>query len=536
MALSQEEALARFRQLEQQAQASFERGDFEKAAENLRNAVCFAPANARAYHGLGLAEAAAGHFDRAYEALQQANRLAPREFAILLSRAQVETSLGRFAQAHRTLVEAAQIEPENTLAGLLEVQILLAEHQTSGALAKAGELSRKFSTRTEVHARLGALLFQANLPKQAEHELELAQKLQPDNPQYLSDLVQVSVSGGDLSRAKSRLQQIAARGLPQSGQIHAQLGEQLFQQKQFDLALAELLRFKQSGLEQPESLFLLARVENAVGAYEDAVQDAARVENDAGLPERLRAAAATVAGLACKSIKQDDDAVRHLKLAIQLAPADLGTTIESAYLALAETYTEEQNPVEARKVLEQGTKALPDSTKIAVALGRNLAETGGNTAAIALLKELIRNAPGEAEAYRWLAQAYTSSGEVRLATEALEQLAQRQPEYPMADVMIAQSLLKEEPVDYTKALNRLERAEKSSPADPDIYYLRGKIYSSMGRYRDAVTALQRAIELGPAIPNSYYVLGLAYQKLGQTALAKEQFERMAHVRGGTPAP
>ena len=100
----------------------------------------------------------------------------------------------------------------------------------------------------------------------------------------------------------------------------------------------------------------------------------------------------------------------------------------------------------------------------------------------------------------------------------------------MIDVMIAQALLKQDAPDYQRALDRLARAEKLSPSDPDVYFLRGKICLALGGYQDAVQALRRAIALAPMADLSYYQLGLAYQRLGQTALAREQFDRMTYLR------
>ena len=84
-------------------------GDYARAAESFRQALCLAPDSADVYHGLGLAEAAAGHFDRAGKALAQADRLSPHNFTILLVRAQVETSAGNFELASRMLKEAERL-------------------------------------------------------------------------------------------------------------------------------------------------------------------------------------------------------------------------------------------------------------------------------------------------------------------------------------------------------------------------------------------------------------------------------------------
>jgi Flp pilus assembly protein TadD len=82
----------------------------------------------------------------------------------------------------------------------------------------------------------------------------------------------------------------------------------------------------------------------------------------------------------------------------------------------------------------------------------------------------------------------------------------------------------------------LAQAEKSTPKDPDIFYLRGKAYAATGRYEEAVSAFRRAIELRPMDPGPYYQLGLAYGKLGQKDLAREVLGRMEHLKQAPAAP
>jgi predicted Zn-dependent protease len=127
-------------------------------------------------------------------------------------------------------------------------------------------------------------------------------------------------------------------------------------------------------------------------------------------------------------------------------------------------------------------------------------------------------------------------GEARQATATLRMLAQRKPDYPMLHIAIAQSMLAAEPADYLGALEELAQAEKASPTDYDVYYLRGKVYLDMGKPPEAITALRRAIELRPAEAAAYYQLGLAYRKSGQQALAKEQFDRVEYLKSQPARP
>jgi tetratricopeptide (TPR) repeat protein len=427
--LTAAQAQERVRELQARAAGFFEQRKFEKAAAELRAAVCVVPSSAKAHHALGLAEAAAGHPDRALSALEQASRLAPEDYAIRLARSQVQASLGDFDSMRQSLLEAAQYERRDTRA--------------AGA--------------------------------------------------------------------------------------HAQLGLQLLQQKQTELALAELLRSRRSGGTDPETLAQLARLENTLGAYADAARDGTQLEAEAALAPGLRAIGAAVAGLAYKNLEQPDQAIPHLKAAIEIGKQGGAAILETACLALAEIFQDKQDSAEARRILARGREALPDSPRLALALARKLVEAG-DPAAPPLLKQLVTQS-GDGEAYKWLAQAYTALGEFGLAAYTLEELARRHPDYPMVDVMISQALLKQDAPDYTRALDHLVRAEKLSPSGPDVYFLRGKIYLSLGRYQDAVETLRRAIALAPMSELSYYQLGLAYQRLGQTALAREQFDRMTYLRG-----
>ena len=77
-------------------------------------------------------------------------------------------------------------------------------------------------------------------------------------------------------------------------------------------------------------------------------------------------------------------------------------------------------------------------------------------------------------------------GEAGRATETLRQLARRKENNPMLAVVIARSLLDEEKIDYALVLRELAAADKTSPDDYDVHYLRGKVFLATGEYPDAV--------------------------------------------------
>ena len=430
-------------------------------------------------------------------ALSQQEALA--RFHALDKKAQVEFRRGAFAQAAEDFRQGACVAPEN-----------LRSYYELFGVAIGAAAAGNFD--------------------QARQALEEADAQRPNYPLPLAMLVKINLSAGETDRVKESLRAATLR-FPLDGKLHAEFVKDLLHQELPDLALAEALRFEQSGDQDPESTITLAVVENNAGAFGDAVRHALSIEAKSELQDEVRASGAAVAGLAYENLGQLAEAAEHLKRATEFAP-----TREESYLALARVYEKQQNAKAAVEILQQGRKQIPNSPKLLLALGSSLVSAAQFPAAVKVLAELVQNFPGEADAYLKLAQAYREMGEARQATSTLRMLAQRKPDYPMLHIAIAQSMLAEDSPDQPAVLEELAQAEKASPADYDVYYLRGKVYLEMDKPREAIAALRHANALRPAEPGAYYQLGLAYRKSGQQALAKEQFDRVEYLKSQPSRP
>jgi tetratricopeptide (TPR) repeat protein len=365
----------------------------------------------------------------------------------------------------------------------------------------------------------------------ARKALETASGILPDSAMPLAMLVRVDVAMKDAEAVKAVLRR-AAQSFPKDSELHAGLARFLAEKQLLDLALAESLRVEQNGSSAPEALVALAVVENSVGAFEDAIRHASGVETQAGVPDAVRASAAGVAGLSYESIGRRDEAIEHLKRSIELAPSQ-----DNSYLALAFLYEKAQKFQDAVEVLQQGRRKAPGSPSFLLPLGNNLIWAEQYEAGIGVLNELIQTAPGTPEAYIRLAEAYRDTGRAELEVETLRRLSRLRPDYPMIHVLTARAMMAVEPADYPAVLHELAQAEKVTPNDADIFYLRGKVHAAMNLYQNAVADLQRAIELRPMDPAAYYQLGLVYGKLGRADLARPAMDRMQHLKekNATPA-
>ena len=359
----------------------------------------------------------------------------------------------------------------------------------------------------------------------ARQFLQEADRLRPDYPLPLAMLVKVSLTAGDIANLKISLW-AAARRFPRDGRLHAEMAQDLLHQKQYDLALAEALRAEETGAAGARVGLNLAVLESQVGAFGDAARVAAAIEAQSGLSDKERASAAGIAGLSLENLGQVQEAIRHFELAIRFDPNQ-----EQPYLALARIDTEQQDNHAAVETLTRARKIIGDSPNVLLALGSALVSTEQYQAASLLLAGVVQRFPDQLEAYPKLAEAYRNMGEPGRATETLRQLARRKEDDPTLHIVIARSLLDEEKVDYSLVLQELAAADRASPDDYDVYYLRGKVFLATGRYSQAVASLRHAVELRPTEPGAYYQLGLAYRKLGQPDLAKEQFERLEYLKG-----
>ncbi len=356
----------------------------------------------------------------------------------------------------------------------------------------------------------------------ARESFRTADRLQPTTGMPLVMQVRVNFSLKDMDTLKSNLREAADR-FPRDTQLHTTLARFLAEQNLFVLALAEAIR-SQQGSNDWNANVQLAVLENTVGAYEDAIQNALAVEQNHDVPEQARGAAAGIAGLSYESLHETEPAVRYLQEAIQLDP-----TQDNSYLALADLFEQAQKYADAVNILKQAQANVSDSASILLPLGADLIRAEHYKEGIDVLRALLRKDPGTVEAYISLADAARKMGDPSQEVAALRELLRYKPDYPMIHVLIARAMLNGDPVDYPKVLDELTLAERSSPGDPDVFFLRGKVYVTLGRYNDALAALQKSIELRPTEPSPYYQLGKVYQKLGKPEMAREQFDKVRYL-------
>src|SRR5438094_206020 len=313
------------------------------------------------------------------------------------------------------------LNPQETLAKFQELDRKAQSAFDGGRFVEAAQLYRQAACLVRTSARAlyglgGSEAAASNFPA-ARDAFEKAAALLPGTSPPRAMRVRVNTAMHDLTKVKETLRAAAGR-FPRDAELHSGLARFLAENQLLDLALAESLRAEATGAIDNASAVALAVLENTVGAYHDAIGHAIAVENQTGLDGQVRASAAGVAGLSYASLGQKAEAERYLKMAIDLAPAQ-----DNSYLALAYFYEKGQRFNDASAILKQGRERSSNPDNFTLPLGNNLVWGEQFQAGVEVLRELVAEKPGAAEAYIRLAEAYRKMGQPELETQTLGKLA-----------------------------------------------------------------------------------------------------------------
>ena len=503
-------------------------GAVREASEELEAAYNLAPRNLTFAVALAEARIALGNPAAAMALIRALRSASDRlseigeEWRVHLHRlaAQAQKRTGEYRGAIEDANMLLELEPGNPENWLLLGSIHLQQGEDSEAAAALEQALKLAPDSAELHGSVVRLYHRHQQYVAGRNFLEGIIAASP-NPRFWVDLVELELLAEDDERVRTNLRR-AAKAFPGHGRLHAQLGHLLHVRGKPDLALAEFLRAQQTGLRDAEASLTLARLQGARGAFPDSIESALPVEEEPALPPQIRAAAAAIIGSAYMGAGNEEEAIRHLQMAVEFAP-----DFEGNYRSLAQVYGTIERYKDSVAVLMRARTRGFGSPGLLSSLGSYHLRAGDHRAAIEVLAEVASLFPEQIDAYMPLARAYQLDGQPALAVETLRSLERRESGYPMLHVMLARALL--EDGSQREALEALKRAEEASGSDdPDVYTLRAQIHTSLGQFQEAVQALNRALRIRPDLPGLFYQLGLAHRRLGNEALAREYMAKNAH--------
>jgi Flp pilus assembly protein TadD len=235
-----------------------------------------------------------------------------------------------------------------------------------------------------------------------------------------------------------------------------------------------------------------------------------------------------------------NSALRALAAAVQLQPGS-----EQFQFDLAQFLLRTQDFQNARSVLEEAHRRLPNSAQIELALGVADYCCVRYDDAIRAFLRTMELAPDVPQPYVFLSNIIVH------ASAHLPEIAQRcgvaertDPSNSAALVLHAKVLIAEHDnagsgegrTDLNTAARLLEKAIALDTKSADAYFNLGCLMTDQGNFVRAAELLERSVQLNPKDPSTRYRLGILYSRLGNNARANEEFAAQAALKQQQPHP
>ena len=222
------------------------------------------------------------------------------------------------------------------------------------------------------------------------------------------------------------------------------------------------------------------------------------------------------------------DAYVVLARDIQDHPDDL-----PAYLNMVTVYAEGGDFAKAASVASQASRLFPHSQEVLIVRGAANTLLGHLDEAQKDFSTAVEIDPAAAEPRFFLALTAYKLGQYARAVGVLEAAIHSGIANSDLHYLMAESLLKIDPVERSKVIDELNRAIKLNSNSVSARTLRGKLLLDSGHAKEAILDLEQANRLDSTSRSAAYNLARAYRTEGRTAEAQSLFARLRSQTGDT---
>jgi protein O-GlcNAc transferase len=346
---------------------------------------------------------------------------------------------------------------------------------------------------------------------------------------------QAALAQKDLSAAQADFEQVIQLA-PQAEQGHSALGAVLVGRGHTKEGIRELEKALAIKVGDSTAQMNLALAYQQIGLPEKALPLFSKLEADAHLHGRslpsyvlagyARSLAATQkTGLAVTKMKfalaaDSQNAELHDELGSLYAQQKNWVEAQSEFaaairlnpnLAIAHLHLglamQAQGQKDGMMELAQASQMAPQSSAIAMELGKALAVSGQDEQAIAVFQHVLELDPESAAASYQLALALQRSNKVQEAILLLKKVVTAEPNNAEAMTNLGMALCQAQLA--KDAVPVLLRATALAPESVTAHQDLAAAYVQLSQFSDAVLELRQAIKLAPDLPQLHYNLGLA---------------------------
>jgi len=203
------------------------------------------------------------------------------------------------------------------------------------------------------------------------------------------------------------------------------------------------------------------------------------------------------------------------------------------YLNMATVCAEGGDFAKAAETASTASRLFPQSAEVLVVRGAANTMLGHLDQAREDFKAAVSIAPLSAEPLFFLALTHYKLGNYADAAYILRSALKEGIADADLHYLLAECILKLDPVDTRKVLGQLTQAIEVNPNSVPARTLRGKLLLEAGHPKEAITDLQRACRLDATSRSAAYNLARAYRAEGRAVESETLFRRLRSETGDT---
>jgi len=399
-----------------------DRGDVNRALQELQGVVTRAPDNPVARYNLGRAHAALGQYEQARQMFQKAIELRPDYILARLALAQLEVSRGDFDAALKTAQQVLSIDRGNVNARLIESAALMGQKKFGDSRQLLSEMLKQSPSSPDVLFQLGVVNLAENKYKDAEDSFRKAYELNPANPRGLMGMVETQMAQNKTDEAMKLLTAEAAKN-PNRIDLQVQLGNTAVRAGKYDQAVGYFQKVLDS----------LDKSSKARGDLYMRIGETYRRKGDLGAAitslqkaretEPTNVVVLSTLALVLDGANRWSEASQVYDATIKLQPDNAVALNNKAFLI-----AEHGGDLDmALTMAQQAKRILPNLSEISDTLGWIYLKKNLSDNAIDLFKELVQKEP-HASTYRYnLGMAYYQKGDKPAALKQLQEALKDNP-------------------------------------------------------------------------------------------------------------
>jgi tetratricopeptide (TPR) repeat protein len=477
--------------------------------------------------------------ERAVKQFEQILQRDPNDISSYLILAQLYRSAGENAKAESILKKAIALQPDssqaNTNLALLYVDI--------GDYRAAIDLLKKIAddkAEAQVWSTLAYAYEQTQDYKDASSAYNRALERDPDNLAYRRGLGQSLLLSRQYDLAREQFEALIEAN-PRDVESYLRLSQLYRIRRQFDRARQSLAKALELAPDNPDIQFNEVLLSESEGKVPEAIALIQKILDSIARPDSA----------AISPMDRNNRGIFLEKLGMLYRDQGDFSNAESTFrqmlslgkdhairaeLHLIETYQENRQYDKALDASERAGKQYPESRELILERASLLASTGKASAAIGLLKPLLKNTSEDREIWLATARVYQQEKQFDQAREAAARaLELSEGDEERGYIHFLYGSMWERQKEFQRAEQEFRKGLEIDPDSAMTLNYLGYMWADQGVNLDeSIHLIQRALELEPNSGAYMDSLGWAYFKQNRLDLAQQYLEKAAQRLGSDP--